>query len=106
MASPIDKPLLHGRPPYSLKVTGAHRLDETQPMKTPENSSTPMYSGYGQHPKLSASERQKELMTGFLIIGILIGGWGVGEALLRLVQRRQFGTAANVERSAQFYHDQ
>jgi hypothetical protein len=45
-------------------------------------------------------------VTGFLIIGIMVGGWGVGEALLRLVQRGQFGTAANVERSAQFYRDQ
>lgn len=52
---------------------------------------------------LSLSERQKELVTGFLILGIAIGGWGVGEALLRLVQRRQFGTAADIERSAQFY---
>jgi hypothetical protein len=55
---------------------------------------------------VSLSERQKELVTGFLIIGITVGVWGVGEALLRLVQREQFGTAANVERSAQFYHDQ
>jgi hypothetical protein len=55
---------------------------------------------------LSLSERQKELVTGFLIIGIMVGGWAIGEALLRLVQRRQFGTAANIERSAQFYHDQ
>jgi hypothetical protein len=54
---------------------------------------------------LSLSERQKELVTGFLIIGIMVGGWGVGEALLRLVQRGQFGTAANVEGSAQFYRD-
>jgi hypothetical protein len=55
---------------------------------------------------VSLSERQKELVTGFLIIGITVGVWGVGEALLRLVQREQFGTAANVERAAQFYHDQ
>ena len=55
---------------------------------------------------LSLSARQKELATGFLIIGIMVGGWGVGEALLRLLQRGQFGTAADVERSAQFYHDQ
>jgi hypothetical protein len=55
---------------------------------------------------LSLSERQKELVTGFLIIGIMAGGWGVGEALLRLVQHGQFGTAANVETSTQFYHDQ
>lgn len=54
---------------------------------------------------LSLSARQKELVTGFLIIGILVGGWGVGEALLRLLQRGQFGTAADVERSAQFYSD-
>jgi hypothetical protein len=54
---------------------------------------------------LRLSERRKELVTGFLIIGIMAGGWGVGEALLRLVQREQFGTAASVERSAQFYRD-
>ena len=54
---------------------------------------------------LSPSERQKELATGFLIIGIIVGGWGVGEALLRLVQRTQFGTAAPVESPAQFYYD-
>ena len=52
------------------------------------------------------SERQKELLTGFLMLGIMVGGWGVGEALLRLVQRGMLGTAANVERSAQFYRDQ
>jgi hypothetical protein len=55
---------------------------------------------------VSLSERQKELVTGFLIIGIMVGGWGVGEPLLRLVQHEQFGTAANVETSAQFYRDQ
>jgi hypothetical protein len=55
---------------------------------------------------VSLSERQKELATGFLIIGIMAGGWGVGEALLRLAQHRQFGTAANIERPAQSYHDQ
>ncbi|HEX2278016.1 MAG TPA: SGNH/GDSL hydrolase family protein [Candidatus Tectomicrobia bacterium] len=55
---------------------------------------------------LSLSERQKELVTGFLIIGIMAGGWGVGEALLRLVRRGQFGKAANIERSAQFHRDQ
>jgi hypothetical protein len=55
---------------------------------------------------LSLSERQKELVTGFLIIGIMVGGWGVGEALLRLFQRGQFGMNADVERSAQFYRDQ
>jgi hypothetical protein len=55
---------------------------------------------------LSLSERQKELMTGFLIIGIMVGGWGTGEALLRLVQRGQFGAAANIEKSVQFYRDQ
>jgi hypothetical protein len=55
---------------------------------------------------LSLSERQKELVMGFLIIGIIVGGWAAGEALLRLVQRGQFGTAANVEISVQFYRDQ
>ena len=55
---------------------------------------------------LHLSERQKELVTGFLIIGIMVGGWGVGEALLRLVQRGQFGTAVDMERSVQFYRDQ
>ena len=45
---------------------------------------------------LSLSERQKELVTGFLIIGIMAGGWGVGEALLRLVRRGQFGKAARL----------
>ena len=54
---------------------------------------------------LRLSGRQKELVTGFLILGVMVGGWGVGEALLRLVQRRQFGAAATVERSAQFYRD-
>jgi hypothetical protein len=55
--------------------------------------------------RLSLSERQKELVTGFLIIGIMVGGWGVGEALLRLVQRGQFGMAASAETSVQFYRD-
>jgi hypothetical protein len=55
---------------------------------------------------LRLSGRQKELVTGFLIIGIMVVGWGVGEALLRFVQRGQFGTAAHVERSVQFYRDQ
>jgi lysophospholipase L1-like esterase len=55
---------------------------------------------------LSRSKRQKELVTGCLIIGIMVGGWAVGEVLLRLVQRGQFGTAASVERSAHFYRDQ
>jgi hypothetical protein len=54
---------------------------------------------------LSLSERQKELVTGYLILGIMIGGWGIGEALLRLLQRGQFGSAANVETSGQFYRD-
>jgi lysophospholipase L1-like esterase len=54
---------------------------------------------------LSLSERQKELVTGLLIIGIMGGAWGVGEALLRLVQRGQFGMAAKAETSAQFYRD-
>jgi hypothetical protein len=52
------------------------------------------------------SERQKELLTGFLMLGIMVGGWGVGEALLRPVQRGKLGTAVDVERSAQFYRDQ
>jgi hypothetical protein len=52
------------------------------------------------------SERQKELLTGFLMLGIVVGGWGVGEALLRLVQHGKLGMAANIERSAQFYRDQ
>lgn len=55
---------------------------------------------------LALSERQKELATGLVIIGIMVGGWGIGEALLRISQHRQFGTATEVERSAQFYHDQ
>jgi hypothetical protein len=55
---------------------------------------------------LRLSGRQKELVTGFLVIGIMVGGWGVGEGLLRFVQRGQFGTAAHVERSVQFYRDQ
>ena len=55
---------------------------------------------------LRLSERQRELVTGFLIIGIMVVGWGVGEALLRFIQRGQFGTAAHVEGSAQFYRDQ
>jgi lysophospholipase L1-like esterase len=55
---------------------------------------------------LSLSERQKELVTGFLMIGVMVGGWGAGEALLRLVQRGQFGTTADIKRSAQFYRDQ
>jgi lysophospholipase L1-like esterase len=97
MASLTDKPLLHGLPPYSLKSEKTRPLDETQPMKPPNEGSAMV---------LSLSERQKELVTGFLIIGIMAGGWGVGEALLRLVQRGQFGTAANAERSAQFYRDQ
>jgi hypothetical protein len=97
MASPTDKPLLHGLPPYSLKSEGTCPLDETQPMKMLKKRS-PMV--------LSLSERRKELVTGLLIIGTMVGGWGVGEALLRLVQHGQFGTAANVERSTQFYRDQ
>jgi hypothetical protein len=55
---------------------------------------------------LSLSERRKELVTGFLIIGIMAGGWGLGEALLRVLQHGQFGTATKGERSAQFYRDQ
>jgi lysophospholipase L1-like esterase len=54
---------------------------------------------------LHLSERQKELVTGFLIIGIMVGGWGAGGGLLRLVQREQFGTAMNIEKSAYFYRD-
>lgn len=36
----------------------------------------------------------------------MVGGWGAGEALLRLVQRGRFGAAASVDTSSQFYHDQ
>src|SRR4051794_17475153 len=74
-------------------------------MKTSKKSSAPEYSGCKQCPRLSLSERCKELITGCLIIGIMVGGWGVGEALLRLVQRGQFGLAAHVETSTQFYRD-
>jgi hypothetical protein len=55
---------------------------------------------------LPLSGRKRELVTGFLVLGIMALGWGVGEALLRFVQRGQFGTAAHVERSVQFYRDQ
>jgi hypothetical protein len=55
---------------------------------------------------LRLSGRQRELMTGFLVLGIMVVGWGVGEALLRFAQREQFGTAAHVERSVQFFRDQ
>jgi len=55
---------------------------------------------------LRLSGRKRELVTGFLVIGIMVVGWGVGETLLRFVQRGQFGTAAHVERSVQFYRDQ
>jgi hypothetical protein len=55
---------------------------------------------------LRLSGRQRELVTGFLVLGIMVVGWGVGEALLRFAQRGQFGTAAHVERSVQFYRDQ
>lgn len=55
---------------------------------------------------LALSERQKELATGLVVLGIMAGGWGIGEALLWVSQHGQFGTATDVERSAQFYHDQ
>jgi hypothetical protein len=51
------------------------------------------------------SDRQKELVTGFLILGVMVGGWGIGEALFRLAQREQFGTAKDAETSALFYRD-
>src|SRR5437667_10874771 len=93
MASPTDKPLLHGLPPYALTSNGCATLSLIKAERA-------VYRG------VSLSERQKELVTGFLIIGIMVGGWGVGEPLLRLVQHEQFGTAANVETSPQFYSDQ
>src|SRR6266545_4482886 len=93
MASPTDKPLLHGLPPYSLTSDGC----APRSFIKAERIVCMVWS---------LSERQKELVTGFLIFGIVVGGWGVGEALLRFVQRGQFGTAADVERSAQFYSDQ
>src|SRR5688572_4445439 len=53
----------------------------------------------------SLSDRQKELATGFLILGVMVGGWGIGEMLFQLVQREQFGTMKDAETSAQFYRD-
>ncbi len=93
MASPTDKPLLYGLPPYALTSNGCTTLSLIKAERA-------VCMG------VSLSERQKELVTGFLIIGIMVGGWGIGEPLLRLVQHGQFGTAANVETSAQFYRDQ
>src|SRR5712691_3990992 len=92
MASPIGKPLRHGLLPYSFTSDCAPR--------------SVIQAERVVYMVLSLSERHKELVTGCLIIGIMVGGWGVGEALLRLVQRGQFCTAAHVERSAQFYRDQ
>ena len=85
---------------------GERPVGETQPMKTPKKRSAPVSSGRKPCPRLRLSERHKELITGCLIIGLMIGGWGVGEALLRFVQHGQFGTAAHVESSVQFYRDQ
>lgn len=51
------------------------------------------------------TERQKELVTGLLVILTVVGGLGVGEVAIRLVHVWKFGFAGPVEDSDTFYDD-
>jgi len=49
--------------------------------------------------------RGKEIATGLVILGLVFGGLGVGEAALRLMNLAKFGVAGTVEKSAKYHID-
>lgn len=55
---------------------------------------------------IDPTERQKELLTSFFIIGIFVFGFGLGEGALRVLQLAKFGVERSVEKSEVFYVDE
>lgn len=66
----------------------------------------PRLNDHKHRMRIDPTERQKELLTGFFIVGIFVFGFGLGEGALRVLQLAKFGVERSVEKSEVFYVDE